>query len=308
MIQRLLDIFYRDAKSKLKLYNRFGGYFNYKKMLLSQQHMEKFSENLAPILSDEMGLPVYFLTGKKYLYQTLFCIYSLRKCSTQKFHFVLVDDGSFDKALIDRVRRQIPGSRIILADEIAMNIEAKIPMEKYSYLHKKRHEYPHIKKLTDIHTSSQHEWKIVIDSDMLFWSEPKEFIEWINQPKQPIFMLDCEESYGYSRALMSELTGAKLYDLLNVGVIGLRSSTIDWDKLEMWSKVLEEREGTSYYLEQALSAMLIGDQPSTTLSRASYIVNPSKEQVEDGEGCLHHYVDLSKEHYFKVAWKRVAGV
>jgi hypothetical protein len=88
-----------------------------------------------------------------------------------------------------------------------------------------------------------------------------------------------------------------------VGAIGLKSEAINWNKLENWVKTLEEQEGTSYYLEQALSAMLIGKIDATVLKTGDYIVNPSADQIKNKTGILHHYVDLSKEGYFKHAWK-----
>ncbi|WP_432329164.1 hypothetical protein ACRQ5D_13040 [Mucilaginibacter sp. P25] len=116
-------------------------------------------------------------------------------------------------------------------------------------------------------------------------------------------MIDCTEAYGYSRQLMEQLAGAPVKPLLNVGAIGLKSEAIDWDKLENWVKTLEEQEGTSYYLEQALSAMMIADTDAAVLKAGDYIVNPGPDQIKNKTGILHHYVDLSKEGYFKQAWK-----
>jgi len=269
--------------------------------------MQEQSRHIPPIECYESGLPIYFLTGKNYLYQTLFCIKSLVKVSSEKFNFILVDDGSFDSEFIIGIRQHLRNCKILQKEEIQQNLNSVIPETEYPYLHKKRKEYPHIKKLTDVHTSSKHEWKVVIDSDMLFWNEPKEFINWLKKPSNPIFMLDCEESYGYSKSLMKELCKSEIYDFLNVGIIGLNSTKINWNNLENWSKTMEEKEGTSYYLEQALSAMLVGNQPSTVLPKTEYIVNPTKDQVLNHTGCLHHYVDLSKEHYYTFAWKKLIG-
>jgi hypothetical protein len=109
-------------------------------------------------------------------------------------------------------------------------------------------------------------------------------------------MVDSEESYGYSRPLMKKLCGSDTPDLLNVGIIGLESASIDWDKIEHWVREMELAEGKSYYLEQALSAMIIGNKESKVLSKDEYIVFPDKKVIENFEGVLHHYVDLSKEH------------
>ncbi|MGN8059077.1 hypothetical protein ACTJKN_22510 [Pedobacter sp. 22163] len=266
--------------------------------------MEKSSHKISKVVSYDDGHPIYFLTGNKYYYQTIYCIRSLITVSSEKFKFILVDDGSFDSAMIKEIEHQIHNVIIIDQELISKNIEVKLPKSQYPLLHKKREEYPHIKKLTDIHTLDG-DWKIVLDSDMLFWDSPSELIDWIKAPGCNIYMRDCVQSYGYSTRLMEKLCGNRVPELVNVGIIGLNSNDIDWEDLEVWCKNLEENEGTSYYLEQAITAMLLSRNPGVALSPQTYIVNPTAKQVEKANGILHHYVDLSKVHYFNLAWKKI---
>jgi len=302
-MQSLINFLYRNPRSQLQKFRRFGGYFNYRSMMNGRREMEQRSVELPPVSSHVNGLPVYFLTGKNYVYQTLYCIQSLIKISAGQFKFILVDDGSFTTTLIERVAKQLPGAQVITAEEIGKNLQNALPEARYPHLHKKRAVYPHIKKLTDVHTIPGDAWKLVLDSDMLFWHEPADLISWLNYPQQPLHMVDCTEAYGYSQQLMEQLAGSAVKPLLNVGAIGLKSEAINWDKLENWVKTLEEQEGTSYYLEQALSAMLIGNAGALVLKAEDYIVNPGADQIKSKTGILHHYVDLSKEGYFKQAWK-----
>jgi len=274
-------------------------------MLREQKSMEKASLKLNPTLSDNEGLPVYFLTGDKYLYQTLFCIKSLDNVCAAKLKYILVDDGTFTNEHIERINRQLPGAVVVTQPAIDKNLENILPENDYPVLRGKRKVYPHIKKLTDVHTLPGNEWKLVLDSDMLFWKEPKEIISWLNCPDKPLHMVDCEESYGYSRTLMNRLAGQAIPELLNVGVIGLKSSKIDWKALENWIAELEAREGRTYYLEQALTAMLIGETKASVLPAEKYIVNPLAEAIDAKGGTMHHYVDLSKEGYYKKAWKMI---
>ncbi|AYL97256.1 glycosyl transferase [Mucilaginibacter celer] len=304
-MQKLINFLYRIPKSRLKNIRRFGGYLNYRKMMASRKLMEKASFSLPPVISAKEGLPVYFLTGKNYLYQTLFCIRSLVLVSKIKLRFLLVDDGSFDEELINHIKKQLPEATIITKEIIAQNLENIIPPAQFPHLHHKRAVYPHIKKLTDIHTIPGDDWKLVLDSDMLFWREPREMLEWLHHPQRPLHMVDCDEAYGYSKKLMEELAGKTIKPLVNVGAIGLNSNAINWQNIERWVEVLEQREGTSYYLEQALSAMLIGDDNAVVLPPGKYIVNPCKATIAAQNGVLHHYVDLSKEGYYKLAWKKL---
>jgi hypothetical protein len=304
LIQYIINILYRYPKAKLKKIGKFGGFNGYLQMLYDKNLMEKASSCLPPIMSYPDGLPIYFLTGTKYLYQTLFCIRSLNQHSTEKFKFIIVDDGSLNAKLFEQIRRQLPGAVVIVNAEIEQNVERNFPKNSYPTLRNKRKEYPHIKKLTDIHSLPDVGWKLVLDSDMLFWDTPTEIIKWLKNPDRPIHMTDCEDSYGYSRGLMEQLAGAKIPPLLNVGVIGLNSSKINWNEVENWVKILEEKENKTYYMEQALSAMLVANTNCVVLDAKKYIVNPNDKTISKMNGILHHYVDLSKKKYYTMAWRK----
>ncbi|WP_426671945.1 hypothetical protein ACPPVU_11970 [Mucilaginibacter sp. McL0603] len=305
LIQQLINILYRFPKSKLKTYKRFGGYGNYRKMTDGSKKMKSAVYDLPVSMAYPDGLPVYFLTGEKYIHQTLFCINSLLKVSEEKYNFFLVDDGSFNNAIINLIAEKLPGATIVTADQISINLGKYLPGDKFPILNYKRKTYPHIKKLTDVHTISPLGWKLVLDSDMLFWKEPAAMNNWLKLPNQPIHMVDCEESYGYNTDLMQEICGGEIPSLLNVGVIGLNSTDLKWEKLEEWIQLLEEKEGTSYYLEQALTAMIVSGTQPVVLNKNDYKVNPILTDLETKSNILHHYVDLSKEVYYKKAWKLI---
>lgn len=304
MIQRLIDILYRHPMSGLRRRTQFGGLIAYRRMMRNQRSMTGACRELPPVKSHADGLPVYFLTGKKYLYQTLFCITSLNRASTEKFRFTLLDDGTIDQPIVHQIERQLPGAQIILKSEIENRLEEALPLSRFPVLRAKRKVYPHIKKLTDVHTLTGDAWKLVLDSDMLFFADPVHITNWLKAPSMSLHMKDCTESYGYSIALMEKLTGAPVPRLLNVGAIGLQSSAINWDDLENWVSILEEQEGKTYYLEQALSAMIIGGSPALELEAVKYIVNPGSTLIGTGGGILHHYVDMSKKGYYNTAWRR----
>jgi len=84
----------------------------------------------------------------------------------------------------------------------------------------------------------------------------------------------------------------------------LRSEELDWKLLEHWCQELARREGTSYYLEQALVAMLAAKAAPNVMPRADYITFPTKRQTYEGAGVLQHYVSDSKPWYFGNAWRQ----
>jgi len=307
MFQNLINILYRYPKSKLLQINRMGGWRNVRAIVRSRQAMEHAATQIkCPKFSEDTpNQEIWFLTGKKFWYQTLFCIKSLIESSQQDFFIHICDDGSLDDELTDRILTQVPYIHVHRLAEIEERLEHALPRDQFPYLWHKRTIYPHIKKLMDVHAGTQG-WKLVLDSDMLFFQRPELMIQWLENPDRPFHIYDTQNSYGYSFALMEQLAEAPIPEKLNVGMIGLQSESIDWNQLENWSETLERQEGASYYLEQALSAMLVAQQKEALTGPADqYIVMPSKEEVLDPNAVLHHYVDTSKEWYFKNAWRRL---
>lgn len=249
---------------------------------------------------------VYFLTGKKYWYQTAFCLYSLQQQAGCNVHAVLVDDGSFDEELAEQVRKQFPSTiTVVYTLEIDRLLDERLPASNFPVLRARRLEYPHLRKLTDVHILDSSGSKLVLDSDMLFFRRPDAMLQWMEGSPSFLFMRDATESYGYSRDLMKELSGGvEVPSRVNVGVAGLQSDRIDWKELERWTDELLKREGSSYLQEQALTAMLATKRRSVFLDENEYKVFPRINGAAVPE-ILHHYVAESKYDYFVQGWKMV---
>jgi hypothetical protein len=180
-----------------------------------------------------------------------------------------------------------------------------LPPARFPALHaERRRVYPNFLKLTDVHAGAAN-WRLVLDSDMLFFRRPDFLLAWLAAPDRPLHMVDVGDAYGYPAALLAELAGAPIPHLVNVGLTGLQSEAIDWERLESWCRRLIEAHGTSYYLEQALVAMLLAGRPCAVAPREDYIVMPALAECRAPRAVLHHYVAESKRGYFRHAWRLI---
>lgn len=294
----------RQPLSELRRLRRWGPRAFVRTSAWAQQ-MEAAAFRLpapVPAPNQEPGLEVWFLTGKRFWYQTAFCAWSLARHTQRELVLHLVDDGTLRSDQEQQLRRLFPSGDTRWKHEVAAELDQHLPVSRFPVLRQRWSDYINIRKLTDIHLGSRGN-KLVLDSDMLFFQRPDELLAWWDQPDGPCLMLDCVESYGYSRELMEELAGASIPPLLNVGICGLASELINWEELEYWCQILVEREGTSYYLEQALVAMLAARSSPTVMPRGRYITFPTRKQTLAGEGVLQHYVADSKPWYFGEAWR-----
>jgi hypothetical protein len=271
-----------------------------------QREMQKAVCNLKPIerIQKKGFIEVHFLTGKRFWYQTIFCAYSLAQHIEYSVRPIIYDDGSLEKQHQDEILRIFPDAKIILEVEIEEYIDKYLPQSRFPCLRERRINYPNIRKVIDTHVGSQG-WKLVLDSDMLFFRTPNVLLEWLESPQQPCHMVDVETSYGYSRDLMTELAQSEISEQINVGICGLKSEDIDWEKLEYWCKTMIDQQGTHYFQEQALVAMLMAGKSCTVASASDYIVMPGRDEVIQPKAVLHHYVADSKPWYFRYGWKHV---
>lgn len=281
------------------------------------REMERHAFQLpVPDTAHDQAIEVWYLTGRRFWYQTAFCAWTLATQSNRSLVLNLVDDGSLESSYEQQLRRLFPRGITLRKQEAQQRLDELLPASRFPLLRQRWADYTHIRKLTDIHLGSTGV-KLVLDSDMLFFSRPDSLLSWWDNAKNtevslpqlftfsPCLMTDCAESYGYSRQLMEELVGAPVPPLLNVGVCGLRSQDLDWEELEHWCRTLTTREGTSYYLEQALAAMIAARHPPTVLPATDYITFPTRAQVQNREGALQHYVADSKPWYFGEAWRQL---
>jgi hypothetical protein len=248
-------------------------------------------------------LVVHLLTGRRFAYQTAFCLHSLARHCPVPVQAEIYDDGSLDAAAIALLTRLSPFLRIHLHAELVANLNEHLPASRYPVLRERWLNYPHLRKLIDVHLSRTG-WRLVLDSDLLFFRNPSFLLQWATAPDRPLHAIDCTESYGYTRPLMTHLTGQPIADRVNVGLCGLRSEALDWDELEHWCAELISREKTSYYLEQALVAMLVSRAPACAIAPATdYITLPTTAEIETPTAVMHHYVDTAKRGYFRTAWR-----
>jgi hypothetical protein len=274
---------------------------------LGRKAMEGAALDLEPHPEPAEDAPeIFYLTGRRFVYQTVFCAVSLVRQAGQPFRFVAIDDGTLTDVDVAMLRRILTGVRIVRSWEIEATLETWLPAKRFPELRRRRLVYPHLRKLTDVHAGGG-AWKLVLDSDMLFHGRPNFIIDWLNAPDRPCHMLDVADAYGYSHGLLRELVGADLPSRLNVGICGLNSDTIDWEKLEYWCGRLVAREGTHYLMEQAVVAMLTAGKPRAVAAAESYVVAPCRFETEYPTAVLHHYTAESKAWYFRFAWRHVAA-
>jgi len=245
------------------------------------------------------------LVGSGFWFMAAFAVVSLQRQLDRQLHMHFYDDGSLGRREADKLRGICEVVTMHARDDLDGRIEELLPEEKFPFIRERLRNYHNLKKLVDPHLAKTGE-KLVMDADLLYFGQPTELLDWREDAQGILVATDHVESYGYSRPLMERLAGARIPHAINVGITGLRSETLDWELIEAWCRELIGAEKTSYYLEQALIAMLCARNRFTQLRADRYLTGPSDTKVLEADGVMQHYVDISKKNYFRHAWRRFA--
>lgn len=303
-IGRFVYHVWHKPKGRLLRMIAAGGPLEMRRTELGRREMEMAAGSLPlpPTTSDSKPLQLHLLTGSRFWYQTAFCLWSFARQSERTLAPVIYDDGTLAAEFREPLSRLFPQARFVSVQETVSKLDANLPTGRFPFLRERWQYYPHIRKLVDVHVGETG-WKLVLDSDLLFLHRPQFLVDWLERPSRPLHAVDCGTCYGYPRSTMDELAGARVAELINVGLTGLNSSAIDWDRLEHWCRTLIERHGTSYFLEQALIAMLVAGRDCAIAPAVDYVTKPDDQEARDCRAVMHHYVENSKPWYFRHCWR-----
>jgi hypothetical protein len=115
-------------------------------------------------------------------------------------------------------------------------------------------------------------------------------------------------SYGYSEQAIRNLLGKRIAPRINTGICGLDGNNVDWEQIEYWCKHLLIQEGLNHFLEQTLTAMWLTDNACVVAPSEDYIVYPKGQEARRPTAVMHHYVDTSREEYYRWGWRTVRAL
>ena len=308
---RLLYQLWHRPLSAVRSSIRHGGPLAQRAADCGRREMAAAAAKLPPLplrpVSAGAALPVHLLTGRRFVYQTAFCLHTLARNSPVSLAPELYDDGSLTPEDLALLQSLAPEATIHAHATLRARLDQFLPIARYPTLRERWVNYPHIRKLIDVHLGRSG-WRLVLDSDLLFWREPGFLLDWATTPTCPLHAIDCTENYGYSRPLLEKLAATPIPPLINVGLCGLRSDTLDWDFLEHAATTLIAAERTNYYLEQALVALLVARAGTSSAAPArDYLTLPDPAEIARPTAVMHHYVDTSRGDYLRYAWRRTLG-
>ena len=302
---RLLYLIWHRPLAGLRQCVADGGPLEQWRTYRGRRAMERAAAHLPPLPAPGgPPLAVHLLTGHRFWYQTAFCLWSFARHSARPLAPVIIDDGTLTEPDRAVLRGLHPATRFLGREEAAARLHQHLPAARFPRLHDRWQHYPHIRKLIDPHLGARG-WKLVLDSDLLFFRRPQFLLDWLAAPDRPLHAVDIATAYGYAPELLARVAGAPVPERVNVGLTGLASEELDWERIEHWCAQLIGAAGTHYYLEQALVALLVTGRTCAVAPAADYVTLPRPPEAAECRAVMHHYVAESKPWYFRHNWRRV---
>lgn len=308
----LKTLLYRKPAKQFRLLMSWGprAYF---RIVAWKHQMEEAALSLPPVRTldrrdQDKVVKLYFMTGAAHWYQTAFCAWSYSLYSDFIASPVIISDGTLLESHTVALNNIFP-SAIVLSDEFCRDLRnSLLPPQKYPVIHQVVSRQLLFRKLTDVFCASSDN-RLFLDSDMLFYRHPGLIDQFLVSGTKPLVQADCWESYGYSRELCERLTGGRSLPIaINIGVLGMKGSLIDWDMVEYWLGEMIAAEGWKYNITQCTAAMILSYTDVDILPANVYQVLPKSPSTARPLRILEHYVSDSKPYYFQKAWRGLLGI
>lgn len=248
---------------------------------------------------------VHVLVCEKDATMLHWCLRSLLQCATSPFRLYVHDDGSCRAETLDRLRRSFVNAEVLQRDRASAVVEPRI-VDSPELVQWRREDYIAAKCL-DFYLIGDEEWVIILDGDVLFFTDPTEIFE---RSQFAIWMQDCFYSPYIEPDEAEKLFGWRPMPVSG-GLGRMRRESAD---LKLLQEVLRfkaqphiharaRQRGLPRLEDQTYHALLAGRQPQSRFLPASYQV-----ALEPGlQGIIaKHYTTPARFLLFEEGIPRVA--
>jgi hypothetical protein len=221
--------------------------------------------------------------------------------------FVIHDDGSMGSAEVEYIKRTIPSARLIKARDSDAEV---LPMLKaYPLLEQYRRKHIFGKRLTDFPHFCSGDYLISIDTDILFFQNPKElFRSGKFGADGAIFMKDVADSSLIKAPRFFERHGRQLASPVNAGLFSIPKSILNFESME---NILSEFNLLSipraeWFVEQTVLSALASLDGGVKLLPECYELTLSSAVANNA--VARHYVGVVRHLFYSEGIPKVARI
>ena len=267
--------------------------------------MRKAAARIPPATLADWGLagpPVRFLTGARFVHQTIFCARSFEWACGTHTRIEIFSDGTLGPDECVLLKRALPHAMIADDTATSQRLDTVLPTASFPLLREMRETQPLMCKLLDLHAGLSGP-ALYLDSDMLFFAAPATLRDWLRVQRGEWFMEQSGDALVGERVELGNRLGLNLAAGVNSGILALEDSAFDWPALERTAATFTPAERAHKWAEQTLFAVHVSRRFARALSRLDYVLCHGREDFADPAPALRHYVHKAKSIYAAREWR-----
>lgn len=246
---------------------------------------------------------IHSLTSHQHLYFYLWGIKSFLWASKLNPKIIIHSDGTLTYADKKLLKSHINGCRIISKEEADSYINPFL--KDYPTCHKYRSEQPFAKKIIDVFLTTKAEKNIILDSDVLFFKQPIEIMNWVNNDNRILFNWDSFDTEATMHHKLKKDLRLEYASGYNSGIQCVSKEIFDIEFLENYlSYCYRQRKLDWWVVEQrsmALFAYKYNPDLCKPLLRERYFFQNRKNVFYKNRGINTFPNSLVAKHYSRYA-------
>lgn len=189
---------------------------------------------------------------------------------------------------VRRLRQHFPKARIISQVEADAEVDAELRARQLLRLHELRRQTPFTLKLTDFLISCRAPRLLLLDSDVLFFTQPRYLIEWASGVSNTaLFQRDPKSTYNITAKRALERFNVRLSPAINTGIAVVPRDAISLERCEDFLADFEVARPNGF-VEQTLYALSASERLAVNYLPEDYLVSV--------KGCANS-LGLTARHY-----------
>lgn len=227
---------------------------------------------------------VHMLLNHTRKLEGLWALYTFALHSQTKFDLVIHSDGTLNSRDIHDIHRLFPGTRVVHRDESDALTRRVFKERQLKRCQKFRDGQIFGIKLFDPALFTEHQQYLLLDSDVMFFSEPTEIVADMREVSSaPKYQLDGKTChYALNDEQLAKLLGKACLPRVNPGILRAKKNTLDFERIEEYlaHPSFWNAEGKGVYMAEltiwALEMTLAGGRPLDPTYKIAPELHPSK--------------------------------
>ena len=203
---------------------------------------------------EELPVSVHLLVSSKTWRMGLLSVFSLEYFSGQRWKIFIHEDGSVDEKAVAFILKKLPGVRFVSRKEADAATEKLLAPHPACLRNRSRHNL--FLKFFDPIAFAPGEKYLILDSDLFFYRRPDFLLKWALGKEQAChYNRDYKEVYALPREDIERLTGVRLWECFNSGLVCICRDAINLDLGERLLTAFESQAPHPQFFEQTLYAL-----------------------------------------------------